>query len=136
MTTPLSTLVLLLLSGCGPKINSVPLAEPGACFERHVRALSADSMEGRGVGSPGLALAAEYIEAELARLGLQPGEQAPFSVTTGVALAEGNALAWDEQAAVVGEDFSPLGFSASGDFSGEVVFAGYGITAEELEYDD
>ncbi|MBW2258480.1 MAG: M28 family peptidase, partial [Deltaproteobacteria bacterium] len=34
------------------------------------------------------------------------------------------------------EDFTPMGFSSSGAFGGPVVFAGYGIRAEELDYDD
>ncbi len=33
-------------------------------------------------------------------------------------------------------EFVPFGFSSSGKFSGDVVFAGYGITATEYHYDD
>ena len=36
----------------------------------------------------------------------------------------------------VGRDFTPFSFSDSGKVQGEVVFAGYGITAPELQYDD
>jgi len=36
----------------------------------------------------------------------------------------------------VGEGFTPLGFSSSMEFSGRVVFVGYGIRAEPLGYDD
>lgn len=38
----------------------------------HMRALGDDSMEGRGVGSPGGERAARYLEARLAELGLEP----------------------------------------------------------------
>ena len=36
----------------------------------------------------------------------------------------------------MGADYAPLGFSSSGEFAGSVVFAGYGIRAEPLGYDD
>lgn len=34
------------------------------------------------------------------------------------------------------KDFYPLGFSGSGDVQSKVVFAGYGISAQEFQYDD
>ena len=34
------------------------------------------------------------------------------------------------------KDYIPLNFSSSGSVSGNVVFAGYGITADEFHYDD
>ena len=36
----------------------------------------------------------------------------------------------------VGKDFLPLSFSSDGEISGELVFAGYGISAPKLNYDD
>ena len=33
-------------------------------------------------------------------------------------------------------DYLPINFSSAGSFAGEVVFAGYGISAEEFDYDD
>ena len=35
-----------------------------------------------------------------------------------------------------GQDFVPFTFSTNGKFHGQVVFAGYGITAKEHNYDD
>ena len=37
---------------------------------------------------------------------------------------------------VAADDWSPLGFSSSGAFKGEVAFVGYGISAPPLNYDD
>ncbi|MEQ1567688.1 MAG: M28 family peptidase, partial [Myxococcota bacterium] len=60
----------------------------------------------------------------------------PFTAVTGVAQGPGNALSDGSGVLVVGQDFGPLGFSTSGNFGGEVVFAGYGIVAPDLGYDD
>jgi aminopeptidase N len=54
------------------------LAELPPVFSRdqlvgHVDVLAGEAMAGRGLGTPGLELAAEYIEQQFADLGLQPG---------------------------------------------------------------
>jgi hypothetical protein len=36
----------------------------------------------------------------------------------------------------VGNDYNPLALGSNGEFSGRLVFVGYGITAKDLEYDD
>ena len=121
--------------------HKTPVTQPdeATCFQRHVAYLADDALEGRGVGTEGLRLAGEYIATEMARIGLDPafddGFKQPFEVTTGVELGADNRLEIG-QALLVKEDFMPLGFSASGEFGGGVAFVGYGITAEELGYDD
>ncbi len=104
-------------------------------FEAGVSILAADGMEGRGLGTAGLARAADWIEAELRRSGLEPAfdgsYRQPFDVKVGVALEEGNLLE-----GVAQEDWTPLGFSSSGDFSGEIAFLGYGIESTELGYQE
>jgi hypothetical protein len=52
----------------------------------------------------------------------------------------GNALSLatpaGQKAFVAGEDFRPLAFSAAGTAGAEIVFAGYGMAASDLGYDD
>src|SRR5438128_10839178 len=104
-------------------------------FERRVRVLASDRMEGRGLGTHGIDLAADWIESQLGATKLQPAfgksYRQPFQVKIGVALAAGNRLS-----TVADDDWTPLGMSSTGAFSGEVAFVGYGISAPALNYDD
>ncbi|MEO8434240.1 MAG: M20/M25/M40 family metallo-hydrolase [Pyrinomonadaceae bacterium] len=130
-------------------------------LREHISYLASDKLAGRRTGSSGANLAAEYIARQFARYGLRrsigidrPGmsrleadsprrymQQFPY-----VAVAElgGNNLLFvnpgraDDIAQFrVGEDWMPLGFSTNGSINGSaVVFAGYGISAAELKYDD
>ena len=104
-------------------------------FELDVRLLASDRMEGRGLGTHGIDLAADWIESQLGATKLQPAfgksYRQPFQVKTGVALAAGNRLS-----TVADDDWTPLGMSSTGAFSGEVAFVGYGISAPALNYDD
>jgi hypothetical protein len=124
---------VLCMAACGgpPEIDPAHRATP-ECFAALARDLSTDEMEGRGVGTEGLAKAADLIEERMKALGLEGPYRQPFEATTGVSLGAGNALT----GGVLDEDFAPMGFSGSGPFSGEVVLAGYGIRAESLGYDD
>ncbi len=111
-----------------------PPADPVAAeFSRDVTVLAADDMEGRGLGTKGIDKAADWIEGQLRALKLQPAfgkiYRQPFDVKTGVTLEKGNALS-----GVADGDWSPLGFSSSGAFAGEIAFVGYGIEAAPLDY--
>lgn len=106
--------------------------------------LAADALEGRRTGSSGARVAADFIAARLADLGLQPAGaggsfEQPFDFIAGVRPGPGSrlelALPAGARQARPGE-FQPLAFSASGTAAGEVVFAGYGIHAPDLGYDD
>jgi hypothetical protein len=148
-------LVILPLAGCAGGSSHLaahwsPAAEAlldPAGLLRHVEALAAPAMEGRASGTPGGERAAAYIAAEFARAGLRPAGEAggylqPFEVVTGIRPGPGNALLFDGLPAplpgppALGRDYIPLSFSAEGTVEGEVLFAGYGITAPELGYDD
>ena len=110
----------------------------------YVKFLAADNMRGRATGSPELEKAADFIAARFKAFGLKPVEGDSyfqnFEVTTSARLGSKNNLA-----AVSGgkrtrlkfqRDFVPLNLSNKGKVSGPVVFAGYGITAPEYNYDD
>src|SRR6185436_11749402 len=102
-------------------------------IEKHIRTLSADAMEGRGLGTQGLKKAADYIEAQLKAANLKPAfgksYRQKFPVKMGVELGEKNAIA-----GLANDDWTPLGFSSSGAFSGPIAFVGYGIDAPPLNY--
>lgn len=116
------------------------------------RYLASDELEGRGVGTEGLKLAADYIAARFAELGLEtelfdgsPFQQ--FEMTIGAELGETNhaelvgpAAEGDDAAATIaltlGEDFTPMGIGGSGAIDLPLVFVGYGITGKDEQYDD
>jgi len=95
---------------------------------------------GRGTGTDGNAAAASWIADRFREVGLEPafpdgyeqGFEAPFRAT----LRSGNSLAVGARTLALGEAWLPFGFSDDGTVEGEVVWAGYGITASELGYDD
>src|SRR5204862_4451588 len=101
----------------------------GAELTRHVRTLAADDMTGRGVETPGIEKARDYIAAEFKKYGLAAGgEQGYFQrleVTTGVETAGQNDAMLGDTQWLLGSDWTPLGFSASGNTAGELLFAGY-----------
>ncbi|MEN0062726.1 MAG: M28 family peptidase [Myxococcota bacterium] len=130
---------LVVLGGCqGKRIQNVDV--DAACFTEVVTALADDAMEGRGIGTEGLAKAATLIEERFRAAGLSDvgvGYQQPFDVTVGVHLGEGNWLGGSGvEDLAVGKDFQPFGFASDGAFEGSLVFAGYGISAKDLGYDD
>jgi aminopeptidase YwaD len=111
-------------------------------LKSHVRYLASDELTGRGVDTPGIKLARDYIAREFAKYGLVPGGDngtyfQGFDVTTGVNVRQPTVLALDsEKRLALNEDWSPLGLSSSGTAEGAVVFAGYGITVKDYGYDD
>ena len=111
----------------------------------HIRYLASDELEGRMPGTPGADKAAEYISLQFKKAGLKPlGDDhtyfQKFSFTKGIKLGGQNKLEFEIDHTKIEleleHDFYTLSLSSSGQFSGEVVFAGYGISAPELEYDD
>jgi Peptidase family M28/PDZ domain/PA domain len=109
-----------------------------------IKSLTTPAMEGRGDGTKGLSRAAHLIEQRYQSLGLEPaGKQSflqPFTVITGARLKSGNAFhvrdGQTQTTLKLTEDFIPFSFSSSGTVSGPVVFAGYGASASEFDYDD
>jgi len=114
-------------------------------IQYHVNYLASDSLEGRLSGTPGNEKAAGYIAEEFKRFGLQPlGDNASFAqkfdFIGGVNLGTNNLLTLQrggrDTSLTLHTDFIPAGASASDSVSGEMVFVGYGISAEKLNYDD
>jgi Peptidase family M28/PDZ domain/PA domain len=111
-------------------------------LERHVRYLASKTLTGRGVDTPGITLARDYIAGEFARYGLKPGATngsyfQSFDVAVGVKVLPPTSLRLGIAPALsLNEDWVPLGLSASDRVEAELVFAGYGITAKKYGYDD
>lgn len=109
-----------------------------------IKALASPEMEGRGAGTKGIDLAAHLLEQRYRSLGLDPagtqGYFQPFTVTTGAKLVSGNDLQEEvtgkRKILKLNEDFVPFSFSSSGQADAPVVFAGYGVSANEFGYDD
>ena len=108
--------------------------------------LASDDLEGRGVDTAGINLAAERIHADFAAAGLDmswadDGYQ-EFEMVIGTELRSPNTLKFVEQdgsrtgARRWMRTFETCSFGAAGEFDAPIVFCGYGIEAEDLEYDD
>lgn len=111
----------------------------------HIRYLASDELKGRMSGTPGAEKAAKYIssqfkDAGLKALGDNDSYYQKFSFTKGIELGAHNRfeVVTDKSKTEFksGKDFNTLSFSSSGEVDGELVFAGYGISAPDLEYDD
>jgi len=108
-------------------------------LQQHVSYLASDKLGGRRTGSAGANEAAKYISGEFERLGLRPGIAhylQTFPYVSGVTLGPGNVLSTSNGPLKIRNDWVPVAYSANGKVSGEIVFAGYGLTAAELNYDD
>src|SRR5271156_4607932 len=110
----------------------------------YVKYLASPEMRGRATGSPELEKAAAYIRDQFRGMNLKPASGnsyfQDFEVTTSAHLGKKNDLTYTGGASPASlrfeQDFIPLNLSAAGEVSGNVVFAGFGITAPEYNYDD
>ena len=116
-------------------IAATPAFDP-ARYLNHIKYLSSDELKGRASGSPELEMAAGYLAQQYKSFGLKPigGRHylQAFPVTTSARMGPGNSF----NDAAIDKDFIPFNFSSKGKATGQVVFAGYGITAPEYNYDD
>src|ERR1035438_7681923 len=142
-------------AGTVPEVPGLPPAARAAAasidpekIRAHVRFLSIDLLEGRGPGTRGAELAAEYIATQFALAGLKPAgdngtyfQPVPlFAVHTDedktkfafvpasgqpVNLAYGTEIVAKDQAG-----------QTTADFDAPIVFVGYGIHAPEYNWDD
>jgi Zn-dependent M28 family amino/carboxypeptidase len=129
--------------------------EPSAeKLQKHVSYLASDELDGRRTGTPGANEAARYVAREFERLGIRPAPATDsrkinvmsarylqtFPYVGRVELGKSNALSVRGGETLnlrVGEDWMPLGISPNQTLNlTEVVFAGYGITANELNHND
>ncbi len=134
---------VLLLAG-----SVLLLAAESAGFDAerylaHIKFLASPEMKGRASGSPELEKAARYIADKFRADGLQPvggSYLEPFDISTSSKLGKNNRfeslMNGEVETLQLSKEFVPYSFSSNGRSSGQVVFAGYGITAPEYNYDD
>jgi hypothetical protein len=163
---PKSFLRLLLLAAAALASGAAPSASPGGpkpgpipapvlaagrtiagpSLEQHVRTLADDRMEGRGTATRGYDLAAQYVAERMQALGLEPGGSGGY--LRPVPLLRGDldpaASAFELRRAgeslplEVGRDvlLSPDFLRTRWTTEAPLVFAGYGVSAPEMSYDD
>ncbi|WP_374610168.1 M28 family metallopeptidase [Thermomonas sp.] len=116
-------------------------------FAEHVKQLASDEFGGRGPGTPGEQKTVEYIKAQFARIGLQPGNGSDWFQT--VPMVETTAdEASASMVATVGGAAQMLKFGTDmviGTRTGkpqvdikdsQLVFIGYGVDAPEQKWND
>jgi len=149
--TLLITAVLLFTCAIAAQETLEPSA---AKIQQHVTYLASDELDGRRTGTAGANEAAKYIAKEFERLGLRPAPATDsrkinvmlarylqtFPYIGRVELGKNNVLSVRGGETLnlrVGEDWMPLGISANRKLDlTEVVNAGYGISANELNHND
>ncbi|SHK52232.1 M28 family peptidase [Hymenobacter psychrotolerans] len=118
-----------------------------ASFKAHVQYLADDKLRGRQPGTPGYQLAVDYVVAQLQQRGVQPaGENGTFLQTVRLRRAfteSGSSLRLTPAAGpavslIYGQDFTfyPNPQQTETTVDAGLVFAGFGISAPELGYDD
>ncbi|WP_237709228.1 M28 family peptidase [Sphingomonas elodea] len=136
---------LLLLASPALAQQAAPLNPEQAALKAHVQFLASDALRGREAGTRDFDVAAEYVAARMAAIGLKPGAAGswfqPVKLTT---YRPAEKAAWTlkrggkEVALAFGTDFVNEPIPSAPDFKAEggVVFAGYGIVYPEGRRDD
>src|ERR1017187_5962827 len=144
---PKKTTAVIVLLGAAAVGFAAKLTAPSFSADRYIndiKFLASPEMRGRESGSPELEKAAQYIASQFKSDGLKPVQGKSFlkafEITTSARLGKTNRFDFtagpDKASLQPGKEFVPFNFSSRGSASGGVVFAGYGITAPEYNYDD
>ena len=148
LSRPLSIMLILLsLVSCSVQ-KSTRIKERGLkeitpqLLKRNIEFLASDSLKGRDTPSKGLDSAAAFIANSFREMGLPPVNGSyfqPFSMCY-KNLGEDNHLIVSRNGSDSGYrikyDYMPFDITGNLGVEGELVFAGYGITAPEYHYDD
>ena len=133
--------VVPLIAGCATDLEKR--------FQAHIDYLASDELQGRGVGSYGIELAAKYIAEQFTQIGLEPTalngtffQSVPMTLRR--ALTKGGRLSFNGVAPTADSDeplrqerdFMPLSFSSDEAFDAVVVYCGYGIVDAQHNHDD
>ena len=140
-------LLLFLFALNFPPIYSQNIDSPEITakeIQAHINYLASDELKGRFTGSPECYLAAEYIQKYFKEYSLHPlfngSYYQEFPFISGVELNGDNSLSIKmkdkELNPKLNTEWITAPFSGNTSVSGDVVFAGYGISAPDLNYDD
>ncbi|MCU0413028.1 MAG: M28 family peptidase [Ignavibacteriaceae bacterium] len=140
-------LLLILILFTHASAYSQTISNPEITAEEikdHISFLASDKLKGRDSGTQELFAAAVYISDEFKNYGLEPLfgdnylQEFPFIKT--IELTDKNNLSFTSNGKEVtpklNEDYITVPFSGNAEVSSQLVFAGFGISASELEYDD
>ena len=166
MRPALLPLVLIALCACTPRGKDAPVTATQAPtttaatagnhafhdaidagdFAAHVQQLASDAFAGRGPGTPGEDKTIDYIKAQFARIGLQPGnggewfQSVPMVETTADESAVLNIdVAGTPQVLKFGSDMvvgTRTGQALVSIKDSPLVFVGYGVDAPEQQWND
>ncbi|MCX7797349.1 MAG: M28 family peptidase [Melioribacter sp.] len=113
-------------------------------LKAHLYYLASDEMKGRFSGTKEERLAGNYIKEQFTLYGLKPFfnnsyfQEFPFIEK--IELTKNNSIKiitkTKKESLIIKKDFITAPFSGKNKIVGEVVFAGYGISAPDLNYDD
>lgn len=132
----------------GPPTGATPPTPPHHRFSAEITTndlraivshLASDELEGRLAGTRGAELAADYIAAQMKRIGLQPvgtnqNYFQNYEFTAGArVLTNASRLTVSPTTGMpvefaIENDFRPLAFTANAEVEGQVVFVGYGLS--------
>ncbi|SNR64117.1 M28 family peptidase [Hymenobacter mucosus] len=130
-----------------PVTKALDRVRPGD-VKAHIWYLADDRLRGRQPGTPGYQMAVDYVTTQLRQLGVQPaGEAGTFVQRVRLRRATtqpGATLTHQDQGSTTARPFTyatdfllnPHPEQAAVTVEAPVVFAGYGISAPELGYDD
>ena len=140
------TCSLVLISAAAWPVRGDSLPETKVRLLDDAKYLASDELEGRGVGTNGLTVAANFIRDQFAKAGLavdrvDGGALQKFDLVSGTRLTEPNSLQLigpkgETIDLKLGEDYEVCSFGGTGSFEGEIVFCGYGVEAKDDGYDD
>jgi len=117
-------------------------------IKQHITYLASDELEGRMTGTEALYKAAEYLKDEFESFGLNPlfngSYFQDFPFMEKLELSDKNEFVTEfvnvnspsGRYSKLEQEFIPLSFTDNQSIECKVVFAGYGISAKDLEYDD
>jgi len=148
---PIGRAVLLAAVVVAP-VLAAPAASPSKSnlsatrIRAHVEFLADDALEGREAGTRGYDVAAHYVASQMAQYGLEPAAD-DGSWFQKVPLRKSSLLSSGLQVAAPGVPVADIAIPDEGivapnsrnpdlRLTGGVVFAGYGVTAPDLGYDD
>jgi len=138
---------LPLIAAAAPAFAQAPADPLAASFRAHVAFLADDLLEGRGLGSRGHEIAANYVAQHFARLGLQPAgdagtwyQRVNFAESRFASERETAVLDLGSQRLTLENGVSlilaPGPVAGTEEISGGLVFAGYGLQDASQGIDD
>lgn len=140
-------LVLILILFTYASTYSQTISSPEITAEEikeHITFLASDKLKGRDSGTEEIKQAAEYIRNEFQKSGLKPifdgkyFQEFPF--IKNLELSDDNSLTLsyeeEEVSPKLWDEYITAPFSGNADVNAQLVFAGFGISAEDLNYDD